>query len=84
MLPGAGAILKIVLPKVIDTVLKQFKLDKVLEYVEQDNELDIKVKHLEEKIGLLEKMSHPPRDFTICDECKCKVVITEHIEERTK
>ena len=82
MLPGAGAILKIVLPKVLDTVLKQFKLDKVLEYVEEDNELDVKVKHMEEKIKLLEKMAHPSRDFEICGDCKCKVVITENIETK--
>ena len=84
MLPGAGAILKIVLPKVLDTVLKQFKLDKVLDYVEGENELDMKVKHMEEKIKLLEKMAHPSRDFEICGDCRCKVVIAEHIEERTK
>ena len=82
MLPGAGAILKIVLPKVLDTVLKQFKLDKVLDYVEGENELDMKVKHMEEKIKLLEKMSHPSRDFEICSDCKCKVVITENIETK--
>ena len=82
MLPGAGAILKIVLPKVLDTVLKQFKLDKVLEFVEEDNELDVKVKHMEEKIKLLEKMSHPSRDFEICGDCKCKIVVTENIETK--
>ena len=29
-------------------IAKQFKLDKVLDYVEGENELDMKVKHLEE------------------------------------
>ena len=71
---------------------KQFKLDKmekIISYVEGDNELDIKVKHIEikvkhieEKLKLLLKMAHFPRDFKICDDCKCKIVITENIEER--
>mgnify|MGYP003150861307 CR=1 FL=1 len=65
-------------------IAKQFKLDKVLDYVEGENELDMKVKHMEEKIKLLEKMAHPSRDFEICGDCRCKVVIAEHIEERTK
>ena len=64
---------------------KQFKLDKmekIISYVEGDNELDIKVKHIEEKLELLLKMAHFPRDFKICDDCKCNIVITENIEER--
>ena len=65
-------------------IAKQFKLDKVLDYVEGENELDMKVKHMEEKIKLLEKMAHPSRDFEICGDCRCKVVVAEHIEERTK
>jgi len=74
----------IIVEKAIKLLAKQFKLDKVLEYVENPNELDEDVKHLKARVYSLEKMSHPPRDFVICDECKCKVVITEHIEERKK
>ena len=37
------------------------------------NELDSKVKCLEEKVKLLEKLSHPPREFVVCDNCKCKI-----------
>ena len=51
MLPGAGAILKMVLPKVLDTVLKQFKLDKVLEYVEKPNDLDKQMEVLQKKVN---------------------------------
>jgi hypothetical protein len=74
----------IIVEKAIKLLAKQFKLDKVLEYVENPNELDEDVKHLKARVYSLEKMSHPPRDFVICDDCKCKVVITEHIEERKK
>ena len=74
----------IIVEKVISLLAKQFKLVKVLKYVEQPNELDEDVKHLKARVCSLEKMSHPSRDFVICDDCKCKVVVTEHIEERKK
>ncbi len=47
-------ILKLVLPKVLDHLMQVFKLDKVLAYVEEDNELDRKVRELEDKIIDLE------------------------------
>ena len=64
---------------------KQFKLDKmekIIEYVEGENELDLDVKEMKGDIRLLKSIAHPPRDFKICDDCKCKIVITENIEER--
>ena len=61
---------------------KQFKLDKVLDYVEKDNELDVNYRHLEKRVNSLEKMAHPPRDFEICGDCKCKIVVTENIETK--
>jgi len=66
-------ILKFVLPKVIELVAKQFRLDKVLQYVEEDNELDEKVVDLEERIENLELMAHAPREFIICEQCKSKI-----------
>lgn len=48
-------LLKLLLPKVLDHMMKIFKLDKVLSYVEEDNELDHKVKELEKRIKKLEK-----------------------------
>ena len=74
----------IIIEKVIKILAKQFKFDKILDYVEKPNELDKDVKHLKARVHSLEKMAHPSRDFVICDDCKCKVVITEHIEERIK
>ena len=59
--------------KVIGMIAKQFKLDKVLSYVENDNELDHQVKAMEKRMNLLEKMAHPKRDFVVCEKCKCKV-----------
>ena len=47
-------ILKWVLPKVLDHLMRVFKLDKILQYVEEDNVLDHKVKELESRITKLE------------------------------
>ena len=74
----------IIIQKVVKLISKQFKLGKILDYVENPNELDDDVKHLKARVDSLEKMAHPSRDFVICDDCKCKVVVTEHIEERKK
>ena len=48
---------------VAGALTKHFKLDKVMSYVFDDNELDEKVKNLEERLNLLEKVSHSPKDF---------------------
>ena len=67
-------LLKLLLPKVADYVAKLFKLDKVLKYVEEDNELDIQFRDIEKKctdvgfkvtamqsvIKELDANSHPP------------------------
>ena len=74
----------IIISKVVKLIVKQFKLDKILDYVENPNELDEEMEHLKARVESLEKMSHPSRDFVICDDCKCKVVVAEHIEERRK
>ena len=67
-------VLKFVLPKVMDHIMKVFKLEKVLRYVEEDNELDVQMRDIEQKctdIGFkvtamqtvlkdLDDNSHPP------------------------
>ena len=42
-------LLKLLLPKAADYVAKAFKLDKVLRYVEEDNELDVQMMDIERK-----------------------------------
>ena len=54
----------------VKLIAKQFKLDKVLRYVEDDNELDKKVLELDRRTFELEKMAHPQRDFVMCNKCK--------------
>ena len=56
MIPSA--LVKLVVPKIIGLITKDFKLDKmekVLAYVEEDNELDKKVSAMDAKIKKLEK-----------------------------
>ena len=69
----------------INVIAKKFKLKKLQEYVEKDNELDVQMrvqqktsdkhgKALEEvqkDIAILKKNSHAPKDF-VCMECGCK------------
>ena len=55
MIPATFApmILKLVMPKIMDHFMKVFKLDKVLEYVEQPNEADLLGKKNQEHITMV-------------------------------
>tara|TARA_R110000851_G_scaffold31965_2_gene86148 strand:+ start:232 stop:456 length:225 start_codon:yes stop_codon:yes gene_type:complete len=66
-------LLRFILPKVLDHLLVVFKLDKVLDYVEKPNNLDVKVEKLEDKVIELERVAHEPKEFVNCDVCKCKI-----------
>jgi uncharacterized protein with PIN domain len=63
----------LLIDKAIGLIAKQFKLEKILNYVEEDNNLDIKVRELEKRLNLVEKMAHPEKEFVRCEQCKCKV-----------
>ena len=70
----------IVAQAVVKLVAKQFKLDKILSYVEEPNDADERIDKLEvdmfklqSTINVLQESSHKPRDFVICDECKEKI-----------
>ena len=79
MIPATFApiILKLIMPKLMDHFMKVFKLDKVLEYVEKPNELDVqmedvekkcatinsKIKAMEDMLIELDKDSHPKKPF---------------------
>jgi hypothetical protein len=54
---------KMLINSVAGALTKHFKLDKVMSYVFDDNELDEKVKNLDERLNLLEKVAHSPKDF---------------------
>ena len=51
--------LKAILPKIIKLVGKQFKLDKmerIIKYMDEPNDADIRIDKLEKKINKLEKL----------------------------
>tara|TARA_Y100001938_G_scaffold37132_1_gene51274 strand:- start:128 stop:418 length:291 start_codon:yes stop_codon:yes gene_type:complete len=58
MLPQA--IIRLVLPKVLDHLMKVFKLDKMLDYMEKPNDADLRIDDLEKEIQKLKDVSHPP------------------------
>lgn len=62
---------KILINSVAGALTKHFKLDKIMSYVFDKNDLDDKVEKLEKKVDLLEKSSHSPKDF------KCNYKIEE-------
>jgi len=59
---------KFVINIIATKLTKHFSLDKVMSYVFDDNELDVKMSEVEKRLNLLEKMSHPPKNI----KCKCK------------
>ena len=79
MIPATFApmILKLIMPKMMDHFMEVFKLDKVLRYVEQPNELDVQMEDVEKKCSAinskieaiedmlieLDKDSHPKKPF---------------------
>ena len=49
--------------QIANTLTKHFKLDKIMNYVFDDNELDDKVKNLEKRVDLVERIAHSPKEF---------------------
>jgi len=66
---------KMVINTVANKLAKHFKLDKIMNYVFDDNELDIKVKNLEDRIKTLEGITDPSKDF------KCNYKINKGEED---
>jgi len=47
---------KFVLNKIVQALIEKFKIDKMFSYVFDNNELDDKVKNLEDRINILESV----------------------------
>jgi len=58
---------KMVINSVATKLAKLWKLDKVMSYVFDDNELDTEVKEIKSRLNLLEKMALLANNF----KCKC-------------
>ena len=59
-------IAKKIIDVVIKKVMKKREVKKMRKYVEEDNELDIAVKDLTKRMDLLERDSHPKKEFICC------------------
>ena len=77
---GTGIIVEKVLKLAAKQFRKQFKLDEVLEYVQNPNDADKRIDELELTVfhqGKLIKQlledSHPKRDFVLCEKCKKQI-----------
>ena len=82
-----GILVKKVLDLVLKQLLKQFKLDKIQEYVEKPNDLDKQmgvlqkkvdkygkyIEGLEKDVAVIKKVAHPPQEFICCKNCGCKI-----------
>ena len=75
-------IAKRILGVVIKKVMEKREIKKLRKYVEEDNELDVKVKEIEKKLKILEKDSHPPQEFICCRRCGCKIAKTKSKKRR--
>jgi hypothetical protein len=64
---------KVIVNQVAGYLANHFKLDKVMNYVFDDNELDDKVRIIEDKVKLLELIAHPEREFVVCEKCKKQI-----------
>tara|TARA_R110002012_G_scaffold191162_4_gene358856 strand:+ start:4861 stop:5058 length:198 start_codon:yes stop_codon:yes gene_type:complete len=47
---------KFLLNKIVQALIEKFRIDKMFSYVFDDNELDNKVKNLEDRINILESV----------------------------
>ena len=65
-------LLRFLLPKILDHLLIVFKLDKVLDYVEKPNNLDVKVEELEDKIIVLQQFADSHKQCVNCSTYKNK------------
>jgi hypothetical protein len=64
----------------VKLIAKQFKLDKILAYVEDPNDADERIDELEldvfdikRRLKVLDEVSHEPREFVRCEDCNRKI-----------
>ena len=71
---------KMVINKIVNLISKQFKLFKIMKYVEEPNDADERIDKLEgtvfqqsRLIEMLLKDSHPKKESVRCEECGKKI-----------
>ena len=56
----AQAVLKLVMPKILEHLIGVFKMDKLVNYMELPNDADLRIDRLEEQMKMMAEDQHPP------------------------
>ena len=56
----AKAVLKLIMPEILEHMMKVFKMDKLVNYMELPNDADMRIDKLESQIKMLAEDQHPP------------------------
>jgi len=76
-------VIKLIFKAIMKKINEKHNLIKIDKYVNEDNELDIKVKAIYRRLLDLEKDSHPRADW-ICMDCGCKAKKKEKVIKRKR
>ena len=55
----AKAVLKLIMPEILEHMMKVFKMDKLVNYMELPNDADMRIDKLESQIKMLAEDQHP-------------------------
>ena len=68
---------KLIINQVINLLVKNFKLDKIKDYVFKPNKNDEDIKEMKDDIKILKAIAHPSQEYICCRKCGCKIVKTK-------
>ena len=91
-------VVKWIFKAIMNAIQKKHNLKKMDDYVNKDNELDIKVRTLyknntkllkenedmQKEIAILKKDSHPSQEYICCRKCGCKIAKTKNKKLKKK
>ena len=70
-------IIKLIFKAIMKKINEKHNLGKIDKYVNEDNELDIKVKAIYSRLIDLEEDSHPSQEYICCRKCGCEIAKTK-------
>jgi hypothetical protein len=79
-----GLIVKLIIKAIMKAINKKHNLNKIDKYVNDDNELDIKVRKIYSRLVDLEKDSHPSQEYICCRKCGCNIAKTKPAKKKRK
>ena len=56
----AKAVLKLIMPDILEHMMRVFKMDKLVNYMELPNDADLRIDKLESQVRMLAEDQHPP------------------------